>query len=357
MTAPASKPTFTPATTVLEVDPQAYEAAVARVEEARSSGARLAVPGELRHREDRRLFLAVQLADAERQRHPTPHDEAELAQMIRRDELVEVPPLGEGFVLYQISKSVTLDPLVHFDTESGREVPLLGSLADYEAEAERLGRMRTARAREDGERLREWYEDPGRRQSLFEEHADLVALAADFRGRRYDLEDPADARRFQARLASFLSPAAHAVLLEVARAYQERFARPLPVSSLIRTERYQRRLLRRTSNATGVPVPPHTTGMAFDITYKYMATEEQNTVMEVLARLEAAGCVEALRERHNALHVYTFEHGPPGAAQVAQYFDEVEAAHPGSAPRPAQAAPARPARGGRAHKALGARAR
>jgi hypothetical protein len=56
--------------------------------------------------------------------------------------------------------------------------------------------------------------------------------------------------------------------------------------------------------------------------------------MDEIARLEAAGRVQALRERLNHIHVYVFDDGqPPPDALVARFFGEVEAAHPGSAPR------------------------
>ena len=86
-------------------------------------------------------------------------------------------------------------------------------------------------------------------------------------------------------------------------------------------------------------IPPHATGMAFDICYKFMAADEQNFLMEHVARLKAEGRVEALRERRNHFHVYVLADGPPPEALIASFFDEVEAAHPNSAPRPA-AAPA-----------------
>ena len=125
------------------------------------------------------------------------------------------------------------------------------------------------------------------------------------------------------------------MLLELARAYHERFGRPLPVTSMIRTQRYQRRLGRVNRNATPVDLPPHSTGMAFDVSYKFMAPDEQNFLMEEVARLEGAGRVEAIRERRNHFHIYVLGDGPPPEALIASFFDEVEAAHPNSAPRPA----------------------
>jgi hypothetical protein len=74
--------------------------------------------------------------------------------------------------------------------------------------------------------------------------------------------------------------------------------------------------------------------MAFDISYKFMAADEQNFLMEHAARLEAAGRVEALRENRNAIHIYTFADGQrPAEPLVAGFLSDVEDAHPGSAVR------------------------
>jgi len=68
-----------------------------------------------------------------------------------------------------------------------------------------------------------------------------------------------------------------------------------------------------------------------------MAPDEQNFLMEEVARLKDGGRVEALRERRNHFHIYVLADGPPPEATIASFFDEVEAAHPNSAPRPTAA--------------------
>ena len=128
------------------------------------------------------------------------------------------------------------------------------------------------------------------------------------------------------------------------------------MSSLIRTERYQRRLSRVNRNATRVDIPPHATGMAFDISYKFMAPDEQNLIMEHVARLEAEGKVEALRENRNAIHVYTFADGQrPAEPLVAGFLSDVQDAHPGSAVRKASASKTRTRRAAAPSKARPAR--
>jgi hypothetical protein len=318
-------------------DPFTWAAAVARVEEPRGSAERLETPPELMHHVDRRRFLAVQMADTHEESYELPHDQAELAEMIARGELVEVKALGEHHLLYDVGTSLREDPLTHYDVGSGKDVPLYPDLQAWLAEDERLAALaqgrggEAARARERLEFLASFYGEPATRDALFRERAAVTALARDFGGIRYDLEDPADRTRVQVRLLSFVRPEAREVLLEVARAYHERFDRLLPVTSLVRSQRYQRRLSRVNPNAALVDSAPHTTGMAFDISYKYMGNDEQNLVMETLAAMEREGRVEALRERRNHFHVYAFTRGErPGETLVASLLDDVEAANPGA---------------------------
>lgn len=320
----------------------AWEEAVARVEEVRGSAGRIMVPPALQHYDDRRRFLALQMADSREEDYELPHDHAALAQMIERGELVELHPLAEDYVLYEVGTDAREDPLAHYDIASGQDVPLFASLEEYEKDDARLSEeaagpgAAAAKARARRELLAGFYQDPGQRDLLFREHAAVTRLAADFGGASYDLSDPVDRSRFQARLLSFIRPAARDVMLRVARAYHERFGRLLPVTSLVRTQRYQRRLARLNPNATHVDMPPHATGMAFDISYKFMAPDEQNFVMEEAARLEEEGRVEALRERRNHIHVYAFADGQrPPEGLVSEFLEIVEAAHPSSAPRPA----------------------
>jgi hypothetical protein len=349
--APAPVPSPTPAqlASAPAPEPGTLEAAIAQVEEVRGSAGRIDVPDELKHYEDHRRFLAVQMADSQERSYRLPDDEADLAEMIQRGEVVEMPALGDDYVLYDLGTDVTDVPLVYYDPESGKDVTLFPSLEAYEAEDARLAQeakgtgKAAAKARDRQELLARFYGDPERRDMLFGEHQAVTALARDFGGTSYDLSDAADRRRFQIRLLSFIRPQAREVLLEIARDYHQRFGRPLPVTSMIRTQRYQKRLGRVNRNATPVELPPHTTGMAFDVSYKFMAPDEQNFLMEEVARLKDAGRVEALRERRNHFHIYVLADGPPPEAVIASFFDEVEAAHPNSAPRPA-AAPSLPGR-------------
>jgi hypothetical protein len=110
-------------------------------------------------------------------------------------------------------------------------------------------------------------------------------------------------------MLSSLRPAALKVLQEVAGDYRRQFDRPLPISSLVRPEQYQHTLRRYNRAATMIETPPHSTGLAFDIDYRYMSVAEQNFVMADLARLKDAGRIEVLRERNANFHVFAFIDG------------------------------------------------
>ena len=333
-------PSEAPAPAPTPPDQFTWAAAIAEVEQVRGSAGRITTPPELRHYDDRRRFLAVQMADSQEARYDLPHDSAELAQMIRRGELVGLRALADDYILYDVGTDAREDPLAHYDLDTGKDVPLFPSMEAYEAEDARLA---AANDREKRDLLASYYRNPARAETLFAEHRAVTELAANFDGTSYDLSNPEDRTRFQIRLLSFVRPEARDVLVEMAAAYHKQFDRLLPVSSLVRTERYQRRLSRVNRNAAKVEIPPHATGMAFDISYKFMAADEQNFLMEHVARLEAEGRVEALRENRNAIHVYTFGDGHrPSEPVVASFLADVEDAHPGSGARAAAAPKAKP---------------
>jgi hypothetical protein len=343
-----------------------YAEAVLKLEEDRGEptgrkASEVEIPPELKQYSEARRFLAIQGAAAREAGVHSPHDFAELAEMIRSGrELVEVPRLGRGFVLYGVGLTAT-GALTHYDLKAKKVVPLYANLEELEA-AERglfeergqlsnglheievrlkeLGRKeREARAQlladsaarkkeltavSDKEKLlAAYYGKPGAKtraktgERLFAEFAVIEQLARDFGGRAYDLRDPAASREFQARMLSFVRPTVLALLEELGTAYESKFGRRLPITSLVRTEEYQR-LLRESGNpnAADVAPPPHTTGFAFDVYYRYMTAAEQEFVMSEIARLERAGRVEALRELRDHYHVFGFAAGRPPAAEA-----------------------------------------
>jgi len=161
--------------------------------------------------------------------------------------------------------------------------------------------------------VKAWYDDPGKRALLVEERQVLDDLARRLGKRQYDLDAPPERRAFRGRLLSFVRPPARDRLMDLAARYRAQFARPLPITSLVRTEQYQRQLGETNPNATRIQVPPHTTGLAYDVYYHYMTGPEQDALMDMVAQDERAGLVESLRENRDHIHIFAFAdgHRPP----------------------------------------------
>jgi hypothetical protein len=236
-----------------------WQQAVARVKEDRSGGI-AETPPELRHYDERYWFLAAQIADVAQYNIPTCQNYFDLAAMLQRGDMVSVPGVTDTYVLYGVAQRVDDE---EFTSEEG----------------------------------------------VTPDYGPLQSLAKNFGGRSYDLNVPADRVALKSNMLSSLRPAALKVLEEVAAAYHRQFERPLPVSSLVRPEQYQRALSRVNRNAVKIDTPPHSTGLAFDIDYRYMSGAEQTFVMTELARLKNAGRIEAIRERNANYHVFAFLNG------------------------------------------------
>ena len=158
-------------------------------------------------------------------------------------------------------------------------------------------------------RLDKFYGQPDSRQPLLRDYDTLQNVAKNLGGRSYDLALPADRQALKVHMLSSLRPEALKILEEVASAYHSRFDRPLPVSSLVRPEQYQHELRKVNRNAVLIETPPHSTGLAFDIDYRYMSGAEQAFVMAELARLKKEGRIEVIRERNANYHVFAFING------------------------------------------------
>lgn len=345
MSAPATPGAATPR------DP--YAEAVLVVEQARGEPvgrqASVEIPAELKHYQDRRRFLAVQIAEARDERLSIPHDFAALAALIRQEQLVELPLLGENYLLYGVGFEAN-DELTHYDAKSDASIPLFAGAeelasvqSDTDAQHAELSahvqdlRRQLARAGggageqepraalqasiafgEDGlasvrrrrDSLRAFYAAPERRRMLFAEYEVLRGLANDFGGQTYDLSRADSRRAFKVRLLGFVRPATRRIVEELGLVYRQKFQRHLPVTSLIRPEEYQRSLRESgNANAAAFDLPPHATGLAFDIYYGFMNAAEQQFIMEEIARRERDGRIEALRELRNHYHLFVFADG------------------------------------------------
>ncbi|HET9532914.1 MAG TPA: DUF5715 family protein, partial [Blastocatellia bacterium] len=290
---------------------------------------------------------AVQIADTRKQQFKLPHDFVELIDLIQSGQMVEVEPVGKDYILYGVGANASDEIFSHYDQQSGNNIPLFSDFKDFEEEYKRLEdsatkieariadlgselrktqrrdrqRRRTIQARIGEDRrslgavkkemavLASFYRDARKRKLIDREQITLKEFASDFTGQTYDLEDPASRQKLKVRLLSFLRPEAREVLFEIARSYSEQFARPLPVTSLVRPEQYQRQLGETNPNATRAAIPPHSTGMAFDVFYYYMTASEQDFLMSEVAKLEEEGRVEALRENRNHIHIFAFADG------------------------------------------------
>jgi hypothetical protein len=314
----------------------------------------LAIPPELVHARDRKRFLAVQVASWREDGFDRPEDSLELAELVGAGELVPVPVLGEHHILFGVGGHVEDSPftvrtafgevplsgtvekaLSEADALEKNAQELMGRVADVRKKAAALPRKartqatRMRRSATDLEKqarasraqataLRVAYADPANAERLLKRHQALASVASTLGPRPYDLDVPADRAAFRGRLMTTLRQPAIDMVLQVARGYAERFSRPLPVSSLIRTEAYQRRLSRSNPNATLIDIAPHTTGLAFDVYDGRMSAAEQRYLLSEFARLEREGKLEALRENRDHVHVFVFPSGtPPAASAVA----------------------------------------
>ena len=341
--------------TVTVKAPDPYQLAVQAVEQDRGepvgNKARIEVPPELKLYKDKRRFIAIQVAEWREQKYAIPHDFAQLASMVRQNEFTRLPLFGTDYILYGVGLKAN-DELTHYDQRSGKSIPLFESEAAIEEDLRRLDGL----IEESGKQIRElkanlskveakdralrketlaqiseaeksaralktrrdlidsFYKSAQHRQLMVAEYNELAKLAGDFDGKSYDLKDPDERRAFKMRILSLLRTGADTRLEEISKAYRQKFNRHLPVTSLVRTREYQRYLGEAGNpNAIQIDVPPHTTGLAFDIYTHYMSGEEQQFLMDEIARLERAGQVEALRENRDHIHVFAFADGkPPG---------------------------------------------
>jgi uncharacterized protein DUF5715 len=389
-------PGSAPPSVVEPVDP--LKEAFSKVEQDRGEvvghKATVEIPEQLKHYVDRRRFLAVQAAAATTESISV--DFADLVPLIQRGELVEMKPLGTDYILYGVGYSVSGEPFTHYDNTTKQSIPLAASeegvteelkrasdavkegaagLATLEADLRRAPRRdrarratlskQVARARQSlaskkvrNKVLTAFYADPKRRKFILAEHQLLSDLARDFDGEAYDLNDSAGRRRFKMRLLSSIRPQARDVLNQIAHEYKEKFDRPLPVSSLARPVEYQRELAESNSNAARGPLPPHSTGLAFDLFYKYMSGAEQEYLMSVIAQLKDEGRVEALRETRDNIHVYVFSNGRrPDEKLVVRAIAEDKVRRPGKSGkekvrRPGKSGKEKVRRAGRSGKKL-----
>jgi len=344
----------------VNADPDLWSRGIEKVKEDRGqpTGVALEVPSQLKHYSDRRWFLATQVAAVRKSNLRTCQDYVDLASMIETGELVPVPAATANYILFGVGAKADEDVFSRYrDDQSiglynesqladeyrrrdSARANLEGEISELSKQSSSLKKSERAKQKElqkelsarqqqlktlDEERASfdQFYGTPESRQRLFAEYASLQKLAKDFAGRSYDLTNAADRQALKLNMLRSLRPQALKVLEEIAANYHQKFDRPLPVSSLIRPEEYQHALRKVNRNAVLIDTPPHSTGLAFDIDYRYMSADEQNSIMADLARLEDAGRIEVIRESAANYHVFAFIDGarPPDELITASLED------------------------------------
>lgn len=306
--------------------------------------AKVEIPAEVRHYSDTRRFLATQVAEWRQHSLRTPRDLVDLAAMIRQGEMVTLKPVTENYVLFGVGGNAGKDPFTRFEdgksislySEAGLQreytrladvsTKLKASVASLEKEHGGINKRERSRrsklqaqinetekslksTRENKEQLDRSYGSAEKRQELLADYESLKNLGKSFPDRDFDIEDASARRDLKVRMLSSLRPEALRVLEEIAESYREKFDRPLPITSLVRPDEYQLELSKVNPNATRIETPPHSTGLAFDIYYRYMTAGEQSYVMAYLAKLKDEGRIEVLRENRDHYHVFAFVDG------------------------------------------------
>jgi len=363
-----------------------WDDAVARVKEDRGEpaggNAQVETPPELKHYTDRHWFLATQVAEVAKYNIDTCQDFVDLAGMLERGELVTVPAVTESYILIGVGENADEDVFSRYEGDKNIELysdaqlsdayrrlaetrsKLKSEISSLQSQAGKLTKRQRAKQRElqkqinelqqelrsaddDKAQLDRFYGQPNNRKKLMSEYESLQTLAKNFAGRSYNLDNSSDREALKVNMLRSLRPQALKIMEEVAAPYHQQFGRPLPVSSLVRPEQYQRALRRVNRNAVLIETPPHSTGLAFDIDYRYMSAAEQSFVMDEIARLKNEGRVEAIRERNANYHVFAFVNGSrPNDELIAASVDEAsedgqDTHHAAAKPTPRKAAKAK----------------
>ncbi len=291
-------------------DPDLWTRSMEKVKEDRAETEKVAleIPTELRHYEDRHWFLATQVAEVKKFNVQPVQDFVDLAAMISRSEVVPVPAVTDTYILFGVAARVDGGVFTRYVANQNIELNDEAGLRDAYARLEsahanlqkeisglqtQLAALRkgdstkqdelekeiTAREQElksndeNKAQLDQYYSQyngsPQSRPKLLRDYDSLQALAKNFRGRSFNLDDSSDRQALKIYLLSSLRPEGLKILEEVAKRYDDKFDRPLPVSSLVR----------------------------------------QNFLMTELARMKDEGRIEVIRERGANYHVFAFIDG------------------------------------------------
>ncbi|MBT9331131.1 DUF5715 family protein [Paracidobacterium acidisoli] len=179
-------------------------------------------------------------------------------------------------------------------TRAGALPPMRGTLASLMRQNERTEADGLKRI-----------QDTAELDELRDDHKLVVVPAV--AGLQVNPEIPADRRYCRPWTARFL--------MDLARAHNTRFRRPLRVNSAVRTVSYQRRLMEINGNAaaaTGEIASPHLTGAAVDIGKRGMSFSEIAWMRAWLMPLQAAGRIDVEEEFYQAcFHITVYKSYSP----------------------------------------------
>jgi hypothetical protein len=220
------------------------------------------VPAELEGNDGKQKTT---LEEMKRQGFSVPMDFFDLAEKNLKKELVELPLATETYIL-DLGASATYEKFTAFEFKDGAKFSFEDGVTVPDADSEK--------------------------QKKLQELADKF---------KRDLNERSDRRWIRMRLLRMLDPKARAVLEEIARKYQAKFDRPLRIISLTRSVDYSIKLNKTNPNSFLVrgkdgPIPPHCSGLTFDLALKHMTAEEQNFIIDILVEMEKNEKVDAVRE-------------------------------------------------------------
>src|SRR6266545_2453480 len=241
-----------------EPDPDLWTRSMERVKEDRSEAGNVAleIPPELRHYEDRHWFLATQVAEVKKFNVQPVQDFVDLAAMISRGEVVPVPAVTDTYILFGVGARVDGGMFTRYVANQNIELNDEAGLRDADARLEsahaklqkdisglqtqlaalkkgartkqdELEKEITARQQElksndeDKAQLEQYYGQsygsPESRQKLLRDYESLQALAKNFGGRSFNLDDSSDRQLLKVYLLSSLRPQALKIIEEIAK--------------------------------------------------------------------------------------------------------------------------------------------
>ncbi len=224
----------------------------------------IVVPGELRGGTTKQLKKLREMKEAG---FEMPLDFPDLAKKVFKGELIILPSATDTYVI-EIASFVTSDEFSEFSFENGKK-----TLAAKSEKAEALRKT-----------------------------AQLL--------NNLDLTKPKDRLELRKLLLMTIQPSAKIVLEEIAAAYFQKFNRPLRITSLNRSIDYQIDLNKTDASSFLVrnkdSAPPHASGLALDISYKFMTAGEQQFLMDKMAEMENAGTIDGVREAGETTVLHLF---------------------------------------------------